>query len=213
VAHVLIIGASRGIGLEAVNRALACGHQVRAFARSADRIGITDSNLEKCTGDALDSRDVAAALDCIDVVIQALGVAAGPGMILGPVRLFSQSTRVLVPAMQEAGAKRLIGVTGFGAGNSRAKLGCFQRLGFRMFLGRAYDDKDVQEELIRKSNLDWIIVRPVILTNGSHSGRYRVLVDRKEWRNGLISRADVADFSVSQIEDDTYLGKTPVLTY
>ncbi len=213
MSHVLVIGASRGIGFEAVNQALACGHKVRALARTADQLKIGNANLEKYRGDALDSSDIEGALDGIDVVIQALGVAASPKFILGPVHLFSQSTRVLVTAMQEAGVKRLICVTGFGAGDSRAKLGCFQGLGFRMFLGRAYDDKDVQEEIIRKSNLDWVIVRPVILTNGSHSGRYRVLGDRKDWRNGFVSRADVADFLVSQIEDDTYLGKTPVLTY
>ena len=213
MAHVLIIGASRGIGLAAVNRALACGHQVRAFARSADRIRRSDPNLEKFTGDALDSGDVARALDGIDIVIQALGVAAGPDMILGPVRLFSKSTSVLVPAMQEAGVTRLICVTGFGAGDSRASLGCLQAMGMRLFLGRAYDDKSVQEALIRESGLDWTIARPVILTNGPHSGRYRVLLDQKEWRNGLISRADVAEFLVDQIEDESFIGKTPVLAY
>lgn len=213
MAHVLIIGASRGIGLEAVNRALACGHQVRAFARSADRIRRSDPNLEKFKGDALESGDVARALDGIDVVIQALGVAAGPEMILGPVRLFSKSTSVLLPAMQAAGVKRLICVTGFGAGDSRASLGCIQGFGMRVFLGRAYDDKSVQEELIRESDLDWTIARPVILTKGPRRGRYQVLVDRRDWRNGLISRADVADFLVGQIEDETFIGKTPVLAY
>ena len=213
MANVLVIGASRGIGLETVKQGLACGHRVRALARSAERIGIVDSNLEKRQGDALDPHDVAAALDGVHVVIQALGVAAGPKLVIGPVSLFSKATRTLVPAMEAAGVQRLICVTGFGAGDSRTKLGCLQSLGFSMFLGRAYADKDVQEQLVRNSNLDWVIVRPVILTNGSHSGRYKVLVDRKEWRNGFISRADVADFLVSQIEDDTHLGKTPVLTY
>ena len=213
MARVLIIGASKGIGLEAVKRALACGNKVRALARSADRIGISETHLEKRKGDALDPGDVTSALAGIDAVIQALGVAAGPGMILGPIRLFSDSTRVLVPAMQKTGVRRLICVTGFGAGDSRSKVGCLQGMVFRLVLGRAYDDKDVQERLIRNSNLDWVIARPVILTNGPRIGRYRVLVDPKLWRNGLISRADVADFLVRQIEDDTYLGKTPVLAY
>lgn len=213
MAHVLIIGASRGIGLETVKQALACGHQIRALARSAGQVSVTHPNLEKRVGDALDPDIVARAVDGIDVVIQALGVAAGPQMIVGPVQLFSNATRILVPAMQAGGVKRLISVTGFGAGDSRARLGCLQGIAFRLLLGRAYDDKNVQERLIRTSNLDWVIARPVILTNGRRSGRYRILVDPKSWRNGLISRADVADFLVRQIDDDSYLGKTPVLTY
>ena len=213
MASVLIIGASGGIGREAVHQALAAGHGVRAFARSADRLAIQHSDLEKFPGDALDADQIKAALDGIDVVIQAVGVAAGPEMVLRPVHLFSQSTEILVKAMQAAGVKRLISVTGFGAGDSYSRIGCLQRIPFRLILGRAYDDKNVQERLIRGSEVDWVIARPVILTNGAKTGRYRVLVEPKQWRNGFISRADVADFLVGQIENDDYLGKTPVLAY
>ena len=213
MSRILIIGASKGIGLEAVKRGLEFGHSIRAFARTADRIAIDHAGLEKWKGDALAARDVAAALDGVDAVIQALGVAAGPSALLRPVTLFSESTRILLPAMEQVGVGRLISVTGFGAGDSRASMGCVQAVGFRLFLGRAYDDKDVQERLIQASELNWVIVRPTILTKGSHSSRYNVLVDPKEWRNGFISRADVADFLVRQVEDDAYIGKTPVLTY
>ena len=211
MANILIIGASRGIGLEAVKRGLARGHTVRALARSADTIAFTDPKLEKRAGDALEAEDVSSALDGIDTVIQALGIAPGLAMIFGPVRLFSESTRILLPVMEEAGVRRLICVTGFGAGDSRASIGCLQAIPFRLFLGRAYDDKDIQEHLIRESRLEWVIVRPGVLTNGKRTGRYRVLDDAKSWKNGFISRADVAEFLIGQIEDDSYLGKTPVL--
>jgi hypothetical protein len=52
-----------------------------------------------------------------------------------------------------------------------------------------------------------VTVRPVILTDGPKTNAYRALVDR-----GFISRADVADFLVKQIDDDAFLYKTPVLT-
>ena len=103
--------------------------------------------------------------------------------------------------------------TGFGAGDSRASINCLQLLPFRFFFGRAYDDKDVQERLIKDSALDWTIARPGVLTSGSRTGRYKVLNEPSEWRNGTISRADVADFLVPQIEDHAYLRKTPVLVY
>ena len=66
--------------------------------------------------------------------------------------------------------------------------------------------------MIRRSKLDWVIARPGILTNGPRTGSYRVLVDPKDWRCGFISRADVADFLVKQIDENAFLGKTPVLT-
>ncbi len=213
MAKILVIGASKGIGLATVKRALDCGHAVRAMARSAGQIPLRHESLEKVTGDALKEADVAAALTGIDAVIQALGVRAGPQMIFGPITLFSKATRVLVPAMEAAGVTRLISVTGFGAGDSRAAIGCLQYVPFRLLLGQAYDDKTIQEAVIKDSTLDWTIVRPGVLTNGRRSGRYRVLVEPAQWRNGLISRADVADFLVKQIDDDSLLHKAPVIVY
>ena len=41
---------------------------------------------------------------------------------------------------------------------------------------------------------------------------YRALINPRDWTWGFISRADVADFLVKQIDDDAFLYKTPVLT-
>lgn len=211
MATVLIIGASKGIGLESVKQALGAGHTVRAMARSVVRVPGHHDRLETVIGDALDRKAVTQALSGVDAVIQTLGVSAGPGMIFKPVRLFSQATRVLVSAMEESGVKRLISLTGFGAGDSRNRGTMLYNTAFHLFLGRAYDDKDVQERIIRQSALDWVIVRPGILTNHRHTGAYQVLVDPGQWRSGCVSRADVADFLVKQIDDDTHIGQTPVL--
>jgi uncharacterized protein YbjT (DUF2867 family) len=212
VAIVLIIGASRGIGLETVRAALAAGHSVRALARSARRIPVDHPKLEKMPGDALEMATVKRALTGVDVVTQSLGVSAGPEIILKPTRFFSKATRVLVTAMEEGQVKRLISVTGFGAGDSRGRGGFLYNATFHLLLGRVYDDKDVQERIIRSSKLDWVIVRPVILTDGPKTNAYRALVDPRDWTCGFISRADVSDFLVKQINSDAFLHKTPVLT-
>jgi putative NADH-flavin reductase len=207
--RVLIIGASKGIGLETTRQALDAGHDVRALARSATAIAVSNPSLEKMPGDALKTEDVEAALVGVDVVIQTLGV--GLGDLFRPVHLFSDATRVMIAAMRSQVVKRLICVTGFGAGDSRASISCLQRLPFQIVFGRAYDDKSLQEQLIKESELDWTIARPGVLTNGPRTGRNRILSEASQWRNGIISRADVAEFLVRQIGDQTYIRKTPVL--
>ena len=211
MASVLIIGASRGIGLETVKAALEAGHSVRALARSARRIPIDHPKLTKMAGDALEMATVKRALSGVDVVVQSLGVSAGPEIIFEPTQ-FSKATRVLVTAMEQAQVKRLICVTGFGAGDSRDRGGFLYNVALHLLLARVYDDKDVQEWIIRRSKLDWVIVRPVILTNGPKTNAYCALVDPRDWTCGFISRADVADFLVKQIDDDAFLYKAPVLT-
>jgi putative NADH-flavin reductase len=207
--RILIMGASKGIGLETTRQALDAGHDVRAFARSAAGIRISNSKLEKVRGDALKAADVEAGLRGIDVVIQTLGV--GFTDLFRPVHLFSDATRLLIAAMRAQNVKRLICVTGFGAGDSRASVSPLQRLPFQIVFGRAYDDKSLQERLIKDSGLDWTIARPGVLTGGPLTRRYKVLAEPSQWRNGIISRADVADFLVRQIMDGKYIRKAPVL--
>ena len=207
--RILIVGATRGIGLETTRQALEAGHQVRALGRSATGAALADPKLERIRGDALNGADVEAALRGVEVVIQTLGV--GLGDLFRPVHLFSDATRILIAAMQSGGVKRLICVTGFGAGDSEASIGGLQRLPFRIVFGRAYDDKSTQERLIKESGLDWTIVRPGVLTAGPRTGRYKVLAEARQWRNGIISRSNVAAFLVRQIEDASYLHQSPVL--
>jgi uncharacterized protein YbjT (DUF2867 family) len=212
MAKILVIGASRGIGLETVKDALRAGHSVRALARAAAGIPIQDANLDKVSGNALDRDKIRNALQDIDAVIQTLGVDLSPRVIFEGTTLFSGSTRILVDAMKAVGVKRLIAVTGFGAGDSRGHVGLlYDAFVFPLLLKRVYNDKDVQEWTIRSSGLDWTIVRPGLLTNSPAAGRYRVLTASKDWRFGVISSADVADFLVRQVDDRARIVTTPLL--
>jgi uncharacterized protein YbjT (DUF2867 family) len=212
VTKILVIGASRGIGLETVRTALRVGRSVRALARSAAAIPIEDAALDKVSGDALDRDTVRDALQDVDVVIQTLGVDFSPQLILEGTRLFSESTRILVDAMKVAGVKRLITVTGLGAGDSRGHGGLvYDAILLPLLLKRVYDDKDVQEWIVRSSGLEWTIVRPGMLTNGPATDQYRVLTASKDWRFGVISRADVANFLVRLTNDRALIGTTPLL--
>src|SRR5262249_43243192 len=105
-------------------------------------------------GDALQVATVKRALTRVDVVIQSLGVAAAPEIIFKPTRLFSAATRVLVTAMEEAQIKRLICVTGFGAGDSRGYGGGLYYVAFHLLVERIYDDKDVQDRPQEQARLD-----------------------------------------------------------
>ncbi|MFT9090128.1 MAG: NAD(P)-binding oxidoreductase [Gluconacetobacter sp.] len=206
---VLVMGASRGLGLEIVRAALGQGHMVRAFARSASGIKLTHDRLEKCSGDALAPEDAERALVGVDVVVQVLGVFNRD--LFGPIDLFSRATAVLLPLMIRHGVRRLVAVTGFGAGDSAVAVGPFQRLPFRMLFGRAYEDKTRQEERIIASGLEWTIWRPGVLINGEASGKAKILITPAQWRNGIVSRADVAANIVSHLEDASMVHQKPVI--
>jgi len=209
--HLLIIGASRGVGRKCVDEALARGHTVRAFSRSASDIPITDPEFEPYPGDATSPPDLTKAARGVHAVLLTLGIKESVSMIWKEVHLFSDATKALIPAMDAAGVGRLICLTGLGAGDSRTVYSKPERLGFNAILGKAYDDNSRQEALITASNLDYTLVRPTILTHNA-KGPYKVLTDPKTWRNGVISRASVADFMVGAAEDGSYSRQAVVIT-
>jgi uncharacterized protein YbjT (DUF2867 family) len=210
MARLLVIGASQGIGLETVKLALAAGHHVRAFARSAGSLPLENANLEKFAGDARDGSAIIRALEGRDAVIQTLGVPLTPDTVLHGTTLFSQTTRPLVDAMTAHGPRRLIVATGIGAGNSRDCLGPISGAAFALTLRRIYDDKDAQERIVQGSTLDWTIVRPGVLTSGP-STNYRALIDPKSWKPGSITRAAVARFLVEIAANAAFTRETPLL--
>ncbi len=209
--RLLVMGASAGIGLEVVRQGLAAGYKVRAFARGAHRMVLQHERLELVSGDARSPTDVRAALRDTEAVIQTLGVPFNLRLFTGPINLFSEATEVVLDVMPSTECTRLLSVTGFGAGDSQGSIHPLQRLGFNLVFGRAYADKSKQEQMIKNSNLNWTIVRPGVLTNQANPRKYRALLEPTDWRNGIVSRAAVANFLISAIPDQNTFGKSPVV--
>lgn len=207
---ILIMGATFGIGAKAVEEAISRGLPVRGFARGADTLTPLEG-LEAFAGDALSLDDVTRALDGAGAVVYALGIKERLAMLWEQETLFSESTKMLLEGMSATGVTRLVVVTGFGAGRSRSAMSSLESFGHKMFLGRPYADKDRQEEMIVASDLDWTIARPVILTNNVKSGKISVLTEPSTWKNGLISRADVASYLIDAVEQGLNIREDVVL--
>lgn len=207
---LLIIGATRGIGLELVEQALAAGHEVTALARNPQSVALKHENLKVVKGDILNQSSIEEALDGQDAVCVTIGIK----VTRKPVSIFSEGTKRVVAAMKNSSCRRLICVTGIGAGDSRGHGGfLYDRIFNPLFLKTIYADKDRQEQIVRESGFDWVIVRPGFLTNGEWTGKYRVLTKLDNVKAGKISRADVADFILREAAEMKYKGQTPLLTY
>ena len=125
----------------------------------------------------------------------------------GRTTVLSEGTKNVIRAMERQGVRRFVCESSLGVGDSRGQLGLlFDWIVLPLWLRHVYRDKEVQERDIKQSHLDWVIVRPALLTNGPRTGVYQVGL--KYNRSSIvpqISRADVADFMLKQLTDDTYL--------
>jgi putative NADH-flavin reductase len=205
--RVLVVGATGGTGRELVAQGLERGHSVTAFARRPERVRLHHQRLSVASGDVLDYGSVESAVRGQGAVLSALGHKRW----FYPNRILSTGTRNLVRAMEEYGVRRLVCETALGVGDSRGRAGLYYTLFVApLILPFYFRDKERQEGIIRDSPLDWVIVRPGRLTNGPRRRRYRQGPHVGHWLwTCRISRADVADFMLRQLGEDTYLRSSP----
>jgi putative NADH-flavin reductase len=210
---ILIIGCTRGIGRRLLEQALEKGHNVTALARDPSKLDdIRNDTLNILKGDILDPGSVEAAASGRDAILTTVGIK--PAEAFKTVTLFSEGTRNVLNAMGKARVKRLITVTGIGAGDSAGHGGfLYDKLFMPVVLKNAYDDKNQQETLIKASDAEWVIVRPGFLTNGPETGEYRALTDLEGVTAGKISRSDVANFMLRELAENKFLRQTPLITY
>lgn len=207
--NLLIIGSTGGTGRELVKQGLEQGHQVTAFARTPSKLGISHANLRVALGDVTNYSSVETATTGQDAVLCALGTKE-----IRKNTIQSDGTRNIIKAMRSKGVKRLVVETSLDVGDSRGQLGFFFAHVIRATLLRnIFDDKERQEQIVRESQLDWIIVRPAMLNDGPQTGQYRAGFSASDKVTRKISRADVADFMLKQVISNQYLRQTPGLSY
>ena len=207
---LVIFGSTAGTGRELLEQALEQGHEVSAFARTPEKIDDLEyPNLQVIQGDVLDSDAVAATVAGQEAVLCTIGAGAGR------TSLREDATRNIVRAMDTAGVQRLICQSSLGVGDSRANLGFFTKhVIVGLFLRHAFADHEGQEAVIKQSSLKWTIVRPPHLLDTPRTRIYRHgFAPTARDIKGKISRADVADFMLKQLTDDSYVQRTPGVSY
>jgi putative NADH-flavin reductase len=201
---IAVIGASAGIGLETVKRALERQHEVTALSRSIMEIS-ENPLLRSITGDALHKNDLARAMHGADAVIVTLGTRKN----MKQTTLFSDFAKLLIEIQKESKSKAIhLIVTGFGTGESAKYVGWFIKLFLKYILKDVYADKAKMEQLISESDLHWLIVRPGRLLDEPKTENYRIETSLYKGINiGAINRSDVADYLVKQAEQPSDLLK------
>lgn len=208
---IFIFGGTGKTGRELIKQGLDKGHIITVLIRNPDKIKNDTPNLKIITGNVLIPESFEYALKGQDAVLSALGHKR----YLIKTNILSEGTKNIINAMKNHNVKRFICITSLGINDSKFKLGLYYTLfTIPVIILFYFLDKAKQEKLIMNSNLDWTIVRPGQLTNGKKRSSYKHGPDVGSYiLTKMISRADVAHFMLSQIEDNTYIRKTPGITY
>jgi putative NADH-flavin reductase len=207
---VLIIGGSRGVGRCLLERALSQNHQVTAAVRNPAAVDIHHTQLHVVPCNVLDAAAVTRALAGQDVVFCTIGDKSR-----GPTTLYSRGACNIVQGMQAQQVRRLVFLSNFGVLGEKAQdfRGAALLFLVRCFIRHTLTDHRRALKEIQDHAPEWIAVRPLPLTNGPWTGKYRIAVDGIPAKSSHIARADVADFMMRQTMDDSFLSKAPAIAY
>lgn len=202
-----IFGATGPTGQELVKQGLERGHDITALARDPTKLAVSHPRFKVVQGNALDPAAVERAIAGQDAVVSSLG---GSGR--GNTHLYSESAKIFVAVMQKVGVRRIVICTSGGVEHDDPSFVWWYRLFIKPMLKGPYADMKLAEEILAASNLDWVVVRPPMLTNGPRTGKVQVsprFGPGGRW--SPLSRADVAAFMLDQVSGDAWLKKTPTL--
>jgi putative NADH-flavin reductase len=197
--NITVFGATGGTGTALVAQALAAGHEVTAVVRDPARMKVArHPRLRVVTADVMDPASIAPALAGTDAAVNTVGPHG-----LGRTTIQQDSVRSILQAMHQAGARRLLHVSGSSTvddGESWYMRFPVKPLARATFLGNSCTDMRGAESLIRASDMDWTIFRPPALNSKPARG-YRTAIDRNLPHGFSVTRADLAACMVAMLPE------------
>jgi putative NADH-flavin reductase len=208
--RIALFGGSGGSGQAFLIQALEAGYSIRALARTPSKISQVHDHLEIIQGDVLNPDDVHKTMEDCDLVVSLFGQVKG-----SPPDLQTRGTHHIVEAMQKKGIQKIISLSGGGLPfeKDQPKFADKMIRGLMQLVARnMLVDAKGHAEVLRKSGLDWIVVRGPRLTDGPAKGSYQV-----GWVGTTggtqIRRADLAHFILQQVERDRFIHQMPFVSY
>ncbi|TJZ57554.1 NAD-dependent epimerase/dehydratase family protein [Streptomyces piniterrae] len=202
--RIAVFGANGPTGRQLTDQALATGHEVVAVTRRPRSIPARPG-LTVAVADATDPEDVDATIGGTDAVLSALGARFSKETIT----TYSASATAITGAMARHGIKRLLTVSSSIADPNWRPSGAHffnhvldplvnRRLGRTL-----HEDMRRMEAVIRRTDLDWTLVRPSGLFDHSAVTTYHTAEDSAD--GVFTARTDLAASMLHEMAEQRYV--------
>jgi putative NADH-flavin reductase len=206
IKKLAVIGGTGKAGKYVVSQLLSQGINFTILLRNPENFQISGPLVEVVKGDARDYASVRSLIVGCEAVISTLGQPKGEPTI------FSQATKNVIQAMTENNIRRYVMATGlsvdtpFDNKNPKVK---FATDWMKTNYPETTTDKQLEYAILANSKIDWTMVRLPLISLTDQ--RVDVKVSLEDCPGEQISAADLADFLVSQLFEDTYERKAPFI--
>jgi putative NADH-flavin reductase len=207
---ITLFGATGQTGNAFLKQILSSHYEITVLVRTASKLTQKAPNLKVIEGDVLNIADVEKAVAGADIVVSLFGrVKDSPDL------LQTNGTKNIIAAMQKYNVTRIISLSGGALPYPEKDKPKFVDKIFVTIMNlvakKMLDDAKAHYEVLKNSNVKWMVVRGPRLTNDAKKGTYKI-----GWvgvnASTKISREDLAAFIVTQIEDETFNYQMPFIS-
>ncbi len=214
---ILILGATGRTGKLILEEALNQGYDVNCLVREPTRIKKNDKNLKILKGSPEKILDLENAIKDCNVIISALNISRKSDFpwskLRTPPTFLSNVMKNIISLTEKNRLDRIIVCSAWGVAETEKEIPVwFNWLIKNSNIGVAYKDHERQEKELKKSKLNWTIVRPTGLTNFKNEKKIIESFNNEPRPKLTISRKNVAKFMVNALKRNELIGKTPVIS-
>jgi putative NADH-flavin reductase len=214
---ILILGSTGRTGKYLLAEALARGFEVNVLVRDAKKITNLSEKLRIFEGNPSNKEDLAKALRGCTHVLSALNISRNSDFpwagLRTPKDFLEKTIQNLIDLSKTNSLENVMVISAWGVAETKQDIPFW----FRWMIDftnvkYGYIGHEDQERLLKSSDLNWTIVRPVILTNSKIIKPVLVSLNNYPKPNYLISRINVANFMGDILEKSLYIKQTPTIS-
>ena len=208
---VAILGSTGFVGKILIHKAVAAGYQIKTLARHPEKLYDICEKIEIIQGSVFDPSAVEATIEGTEAVLSTIGP---PQRNPGNPEPYEKAMIDIVRIMDKHGIKRYIHIGGAVHEGGENETWNFNRKCLRFFLSlfgkQILVAKQLEWEVLKSSDLDWTLIRPPRIVNGSDSGS--IFVDEKNLISLKVGVEELTDFILKQISSKEWIKKAPLIS-
>jgi putative NADH-flavin reductase len=206
---IAILGSTGFAGKILLAKALEKDYQVKTLVRDPQKLGIYKERVEFISGSASESDKLEKTVIGTEAILSTLP----PIINTNEPEKYAGVMKDLVMMLERNAIKRLIHIGGAVHGGGTNENWTLGRKLLRFYLNIVCKPiliaKQLEWEVLRKSNLDWILVRPPRITKDKPIGH--LIADERNLASVQVNVEDLTEFILDQLNSGKWVGKAPLV--
>jgi putative NADH-flavin reductase len=209
---IAIFGSTGFLGSVLLELALGKGYQVKTLVRNPDKLGEFKNQVEFIHGDIFNEKDIQSTIAGTEALLSTVGP---PNRNTGDPEIYKRSMEKIISILEKENIKRFIHVGGAAHPGGEDENWTFGRKFLKQMLSitgpKILLAKQLEWEVLKKSNLDWTLIRPPAIIKGrSRTGK--LLIDEKNLGSLKVNVFDLSEFMLDQIASPSWIKKAPLVS-